>query len=123
MEEDRKPEHIGEVLQGLLSRALDAAGRAEPLDEPPTPPADAARPAGRYDFALAESPPSPFHKPRLSRAGREPLTYTDTIRGKNGEPVTRVWKAYPGPFGVGGASTQALLFDLLQLYAEQGGCG
>ena len=78
---------------------------------------------GRYDFDLAEFPLFRLCKPRLRQAGREPLVYSDTIRGTAGGPVTRVWKAYPGPFGFGGASTQALFYDLLQLYCEQGARG
>jgi hypothetical protein len=78
---------------------------------------------GRYDFDLAEFPIFRFGKPGLSKHGREPLEYSDTIQGWNGMTVTRNWKAYPGPFGFGGASAQVLLFDLLQLYAEQGGRG
>jgi hypothetical protein len=76
--------------------------------------------SGRYDFDLAEFPLFRFYKNSLGRHGREPLIYNDTIRGREGEPVVREWKAYPGPFGFGGPSTQVLLYDLLQLYAEQG---
>ncbi|MFO0937498.1 MAG: hypothetical protein U0798_13390 [Gemmataceae bacterium] len=54
---------------------------------------------------------------------RKPLIYTDTIKGQNGKPVTRTWKTYPGPAGFGGSTTQVLLFDLLQLYVEQGARG
>jgi hypothetical protein len=82
-----------------------------------------AEACGRYDFDLAEFPLFHFHKQSPGRSAREPLTYTDTITGKDGRPVTREWKAYPGPFGFGGPSTQVLLYDLLQLYAEQGARG
>jgi hypothetical protein len=37
--------------------------------------------------------------------------------------VTRTWKAYPGAFGFGGSTAQALFYDLLQLYIEQGARG
>lgn len=79
-------------------------------------------PHGQYDFDLAEFP--------LFRLGkdapvndREPVVYTDTIKGENDTPVARTWKTYPGPFGFGGSTTQLLLFDLLQLYVEQGARG
>src|SRR5262249_44217292 len=49
-----------------------------------------------------------------------PIIYTDAIRGQDGVPIRREWKVFPGPFGFGGSSAQALLFDLLQLYVEQG---
>jgi len=78
---------------------------------------------GRYDFDLAEFPLFSLYKNRRSTRGREPLTYTDSIRGRDGEPVERTWKAYPGPFGFGGATTQILLYDLLQMYCEQGASG
>ena len=78
---------------------------------------------GRYDFDLAEFPLFSLYKNRLATRGREPLTYTDTIRGRDGEPVERTWQAYPGPFGFGGATTQILLYDLLQMYCEQGASG
>lgn len=78
-------------------------------------------PPGRWDFDLAEFPLFRLHKPRLNKHDtRQPLVYTDTITGKDGQPVVREWKAFPSPYGFGGASTQALLFDLLQLYVEQG---
>ena len=44
---------------------------------------------GRYDFDLAEFPLFSLYKNRLATRGREPLTYTDTIRGRDGEPVVR----------------------------------
>lgn len=76
---------------------------------------------GRYDFDLAEFPLFRFQKPTLKKHDKEkPLVYKDTIRGKNGEIVERTWQAYAGRFGFGGASTQTLLYDLLQLYVEQG---
>ena len=77
---------------------------------------------GHYDFDLAEFPL--FRLGKESHPGdREPFEYTDSIKGENGTPVTRTWKTYPGPFGFGGSTTQVLLFDLLQLYAEQGARG
>ena len=78
---------------------------------------------GRFDFDLAEFPLFRFYKNSPGKLDREPLVYEDTIRGRDGEPVAREWRAYPGPFGFGGPSTQVLLYDLLQLYAEQGARG
>ena len=51
------------------------------------------------------------------------LRYADTITGRDGKPVPRSWSVYPGPFGFGGPSAQVLLFDLIQLYCEQGARG
>lgn len=78
---------------------------------------------GRYDFDLAEFPLFRLNKLAPGKSAREPLRYSDTITGRDGRPVERSWAVYPGPFGFGGQSTQLLLFDLLQLYCEQGARG
>ncbi len=80
-------------------------------------------PCGRFDFDLAEFPLFSLYKNRQAEPTRDPLTYSDTIKGQNGQPITRTWKVYPGAFGFGGATTQLLLYDLLQLYCEQGARG
>jgi len=77
----------------------------------------------RYDFDLAEFPLFTLHKNSRSAHSREPLVYTDTITGPEGKSVTRTWKTFPSPFGFGGSTTQVLLYDLLQLYCEQGARG
>jgi hypothetical protein len=80
-------------------------------------------PDDRYDFDLAEFPLFRFEKPRLNKHDTtQPLCYTDTIVGKKGELITREWKLR-APYGFGGASTQSLFYDLLQLYIEQGAKG
>ncbi|MGL5096206.1 MAG: hypothetical protein ACRDD1_11495, partial [Planctomycetia bacterium] len=122
------PERVGGILADILKRSLSARGGAEPA-----PPLPSRRPrtcegtevsdTGRYDFDLAEFPLFKFCKLSGTRRDRDPLVYADTITGKDGQPVPREWRAYPGPFGFGGASTHSLLYDLLQLYAEQGACG
>ncbi len=76
---------------------------------------------GRYDFDLAEFPMFRLYKNELRNHDiTKPLVYTDTIKGKDGERITRRWEASAGRYGFGGASTQVLLYDLLQLYVEQG---
>lgn len=76
---------------------------------------------GRYDFDLAEFPIFRLYKNELRNHDiTKPLVYTDSIKGQNGEIVPRTWEAYAGRFGFGGATTQVLLYDLLQLYVEQG---
>jgi hypothetical protein len=77
----------------------------------------------RFDADLAEFPLFRFSRGREGAPHGPPLTYADTITGRDGRPVRREWAVYPGPFGFGGATTQVLLFDLVQLYAEQGGRG
>lgn len=77
-------------------------------------------PSGRYDFDLAEFPFFHFDK-NPDQPLKEPITYTDTITGKDGISVTREWKVYPSAaYGFGGPTTQLVLYDLLQLYIEQG---
>lgn len=97
----------------------------------------------RYDFDLAEFPLFDLTRGKNARGNRSqagqgkvverftnpektgtyastaPIRYADTIKGRNGETVDRSWTLYPRA-GVGGESTQDLLFDLLQLYLEQG---
>ncbi|MCZ2073681.1 MAG: hypothetical protein LC130_01590, partial [Bryobacterales bacterium] len=53
-----------------------------------------AGPTGRYDFDLAEFPFFHFDKNPDHRLS-QPMTYTDTITGKDGIPITREWKVYP----------------------------
>ncbi len=114
---NQRPDGLGSLLETLLRQS--AAG-AEADDERPAGPG-AGEASGRYDFDLAEFPLFRFH--RTPAKSRDPLAYTDAITGRDGKPVAREWKAYPGPFGFGGASTQTLLYDLLQLYVEQGARG
>ena len=73
----------------------------------------------RFDHGLAEFPAFRFGKRR--RSSTDLITFTDRIRGPSGEPVERHWTVYPSSkWGYGGSTTQALLFDLHQLWKEQG---
>lgn len=122
---ERGLEAIEQVVARVLkrTRTRDATARDGAVLEPPAETHVAHDRDSRYDFDLAEFPLFSFHKRAPELKGREPLVYVDTITGRDGIRVTRTWKAYPGPFGFGGASTQVLLYDLLQLYCEQGGHG
>lgn len=75
---------------------------------------------GRYEGHLAEFPVFILDKRRRGVAGRDPLVYSDTIRGPGDEPVPRRWEAWPGRLGFGGPSTAELFYELVQLYVEQG---
>ena len=125
VDRDRGAEQTSEILARLLDRAFHTESTTddETLDSQPNEPDQFPLLHSRYDFDLAEFPIFRFGKPGLAKIGREPLIYTDTIQGCDGQSVARTWKAFPGPFGFGGASAQMLLFDLFQLYAEQGGRG
>jgi hypothetical protein len=80
-------------------------------------------PTGRYDFDLAEFPFFHFDK-NPDQPLKEPITYRDTITGKDGVLITREWKVFPSAaYGFGGPTTQLVLYDLLQLYIEQGSKG
>ena len=128
---DRKrtePCSAGDILESILGRTLGSA-ESQP-SSPKTKPkgdflemeettADEGR-EGHYDLDLAEYPLFQFHTKRVGKAGSQLLRYQDTIKGPNGQPVRREWVVHSGPLGYGGPSTQALLYDLLQLYIEQG---
>lgn len=108
----------GDIIGAILPREVSTLRRAA---EPSR--VDVADTHGRYDFDLAEFPLFRFHKHRLAASGGEPLCYGDTILGKDGQEVHREWKCYPGPFGFGGATTQRVFYELLQLYVKQGSRG
>jgi hypothetical protein len=77
-------------------------------------------PSGRYDFDLAEFPFFHFDK-NPAQPLKDPIAYRDTITGKDGLSITREWKVYPSAaYGFGGPTTQLVLYDLLQLYIQQG---
>jgi hypothetical protein len=122
------PEVLGAVLARLMAKVKPTDPKLDPPREATAPKREVPEPdrptsvgVACFDFDLAEFPLFSFAKrPRNPHA---PLTYADTIRGKDGRPVARTWTAHPGRLGVGGATAHELLFDLLQLYAEQGGSG
>ncbi len=122
---ERAPEHLAAILARLTARCAPTGAGPEPSDKPARPETtpEATSLGGHYDFDLAEFPLFRLGKVGPARSNRSPLTYTDRIVGRDGAAVNRSWTVYPGPFGFGGQSTQVLLFDLLQLYAEQGARG
>ena len=76
----------------------------------------------RYDHSLAEFPAFRFGRRR--RSGSDALIYfTDTISVPNPaeQRLVRKWTVYPSAkWGYGGATTQATLFDLHQIWKTQG---
>ena len=75
----------------------------------------------RYDHSFAEFPAFRFGKHR--RGADELIRFTDTITGPDSdeESLIRTWTVYPSAkWGYGGATTQALLFDLHQIWKTQG---
>jgi len=81
-------------------------------------PSSAEKDSARYDHGLAEFPAFRFGRRR--RTATELIEFKDTIRGPNGRPLHRKWTVHPSRFGYGGATTQALLFDLHECWREQG---
>ena len=75
---------------------------------------------GRYDHSLAEFPAFRFGKRR--RGPAELIRFSDTIATSNcPEKLVRTWTVYPSArWGYGGATTQATLFDLHQIWKVQG---
>ena len=119
---------VGDILTDLLGPTL-AKASPQPLARETEPKRHSTKKVdspvnkiteGHYDLDLAEFPLFHFHTTRVGKADPTPLRYQDTIKGANGQPVVREWIVHPGPLGFGGPSSQALLYDLLQLYIEQG---
>jgi hypothetical protein len=75
-------------------------------------------PKTRYELTLAEFPV--FFLPKADK-NRPFIEYQDVITGKGGEIVPRTWRVMPDPeHGFGGETTLQLLFELFQLWHEQG---
>jgi hypothetical protein len=112
---------IADILQQTLFPDGPPTISSTPQNIKPKPPDEMLTgPSGRYDFDLAEFPFFHFDK-NPDQPLKEAITYTDTITGKDGISVTREWKVYPSAaYGFGGPTTQLVLYDLLQLYIEQG---
>ena len=103
----------------------DDDGKGDRVDDHARP-EDGARsvPAilARYDHSLAEFPAFRFGKRRGGKHG-DLIYFTDTIAApdKAGERLVREWTVYPSAkWGYGGATTQALLFDLHQIWKTNG---
>lgn len=116
-------EQSAKDIKAIIKNSLKSTGlfSDEDLSKSSKPEKELPNAFGRYDFDLAEFPLFRLYKNELKNHDfREPIIYSDSIKGKAGEIVPRRWEAYAGRFGFGGATTQVLLYDLLQLYVEQG---
>lgn len=83
------------------------------------PETEQKRPTSKYELTLAEFPMFILSKKRTTKLSV--IEYRDSISGRDGKPVERVWKVYPdAKYGFGGASTQQTLFELFQLWKDQG---
>jgi hypothetical protein len=73
----------------------------------------------KYELTLAEFPT--FSVSTAKVAALKPRVFEDTINGKDGEPIKRVWTLIPhGTLGFGTPSTHSTLFELLQIWKEDG---
>jgi hypothetical protein len=113
-------QRVGSIAREVLDVHVRPRTLDESLTRPQPPSRAAADDTGRYDFDLAEFPLFRYAKRAQASRDSAPLTYSDTITGKNGQEVRREWKCYAGAFGFGGATTQQVLYELLQLYISQG---
>jgi hypothetical protein len=84
---------------------------------PEVQPKNGDKTRSKYELTLAEFPVF-----LLSKKGHEDIEvieYQDTITGKEGQIVNRVWKVYPhSKFGLGTESTFETLFELFQIWKE-----
>jgi hypothetical protein len=114
-----------ELIRATVESSLQQAASRDvseplPIGEDATECLPVAEGQGYFDFDLAEFPLFRLYRKRASLDDHAPLIYRDTISGRDRQPVGREWKVFPGPNGFGGETTQTLLYDLLQLYCEQG---
>lgn len=87
----------------------------------PTPPKSLKSPIpkSKYEFNLAEFPVTILSK-RLPQ-GLKVIEYQDTIIGKDGQVIPRKWKVSPSAeYGFGSNQALATLFELFQIWKEQG---
>lgn len=73
----------------------------------------------KYELTLAEFPTFPVAKSKPDAT--KPRVFEDTITGKDGESIRRIWMVIPhGTLGFGTPSTHATLFEILQIWKEEG---
>ena len=130
-----KPKSLETTAEELIRR-FEFRGGHTPPEDPAAAGAGANRDLGpieeggesasathaRYDHNLAEFPAFRFGKRRHSGTS-ELIHFTDTIAAPNSAQrrLTREWTVFPSAkWGYGGATTQALLFDLHQIWKTQG---
>ena len=107
--ETTRPSPIADILEGVAHRHTNRREKLRNGDNsrqlenaPPFEAQSEIEESGRYDFDLAEFPLFRLCKAHSGKHGRDPLVYADQIKGRDGSPVNREWKVYPGPFGFGG---------------------
>lgn len=121
MTKSNNRQHIRNLIRcSLTGSELPVLSETAPIAEEEAALSPAIENQGYFDFDLAEFPLFRLYRHRDAADAREPLVYRDTISGRDRQPVVREWKVFAGRLGFGGETTQSLLYDLLQLYIEQG---
>ena len=73
----------------------------------------------KYEMNLAEFPLTLLSKNQPEKL--EVIEYEDTIKGKNGKLVPRTWRVKPSiEYGFGSTELTSLLFEIFQIWKEQG---
>ena len=116
---EEKLQAENKVSSAPISNLPATTSEAEDIEPNDVSSEDLKKEMARYTGGLAEFPAFRFGKKRLSTY-TEPFSYSDSIIDPKGKPLQRVWTVYPGRHGYGGAFAQGLLFDLHQLWREQG---
>jgi hypothetical protein len=79
----------------------------------------ASLPRSKYEMNLAEFPLALLAKRKLKEV--RVIEYDDTISGANGEMIQRKWTVSPSArFGFGSTAITATLFELFQIWKDQG---
>ena len=113
---DARPEPVASPM----AVPVDADALVPPLGSAQESGPEGSVTVGRYDHSLAEFPAFRFGKRR--RGPDDLIRFTDTVAAPNcSEKLVRSWTVYPSArWGYGGATTQATLFDLHQIWKVQG---
>ena len=113
---DARPEPV----TSPMAVPVDADALVPPLGSAQESGPEGSVTVGRYDHSLAEFPAFRFGKRR--RGPDDLIRFTDTVAAPNcSEKLVRSWTVYPSArWGYGGATTQATLFDLHQIWKVQG---
>lgn len=74
-----------------------------------------------YEFTLAEFPIAIFSSAPQTIKDQDYFQYQDTIKGRGGKPVERVWTLYKDPInGFPNESTLSTFYEIIQIWKEQG---
>jgi hypothetical protein len=102
-----------DLSQPLLIDGVDSSRK------PATEKNAATLPRSKYEMNLAEFPLALLSKRKLKEV--RVIEYEDSISGANGKLIQRKWTVSPSArFGFGSTAITSLLFELFQIWKEQG---